>query len=97
MQFATSNGFGNSVEVGVIWGHFLKCPTFFVERHDGQSIAIVTLMNHWPLTPLRLEDNLDAAVFLVAECLVHTRTVFQWNRVGDHERWIDLTLLDSMQ
>ena len=62
-------------------------PHFFVEKQDGQSIAIVNLMNHWPVDPLRLEYNLDAAVFLVAECLVYARSVFQWDRMRDHKRW----------
>ncbi len=93
-QFATSNGFGNSVDVGVVLGHFSKCPTFSIANLDGQSIKAV---NHRPANLLRFEDNLDAAVFLVAECLVHARTVFQRDGMRDHKRGIDLALLDSKQ
>src|SRR5438309_2811966 len=44
-----------------------------------------------------LEHDLDAAVLLVAERAVHFGAVGQGHLVGDHERWIDLAVLDAME
>src|SRR4051794_7206403 len=45
----------------------------------------------------RLEYDLDAAVLLVAERLVHLGAPLQWDLVGDDEGGVDLTLLDPPQ
>src|SRR4051812_7572468 len=46
---------------------------------------------------LGLQDDLDAAVLLVAEHLVHLGPLFETDRVGDDKRWIDLPLLNAAQ
>src|SRR5947209_107441 len=46
---------------------------------------------------LRPQDDLDAAVLLVAEHLVHLRPVLERNGVGDDEGRIDLTFFDAAQ
>src|SRR4051812_20313654 len=44
-----------------------------------------------------LHHDFHAAVLLVAEGPVHLRAVFERAGVRDHERWIDLALLDAAQ
>src|SRR3954451_15585333 len=43
------------------------------------------------------EDNLDAAVLLVAESLVELRPLFERSRVSDDEGGIDVAVLDALQ
>src|SRR4051812_27643083 len=45
----------------------------------------------------RMGDDLDAAVFLVAERLVHARDLVERHAMGDDERRVDLVLLDAAQ
>src|SRR3954451_24037765 len=50
------------------------------------------------LTPSsRVQHDLDAAVLLVAERLVHRRPLLERNLVGDDEGRVDLSLLDPAQ
>src|SRR5438309_1340168 len=44
-----------------------------------------------------LEHDLDAAVLLVAESLVHGRAFGQTHPVGNDEGWIDLAFLDTVE
>ena len=44
----------------------------------------------------RLQDNLDAAVLLVTECLVQLRPLLKRGRMSDYERGID-ALLDALK
>src|SRR5436190_19301257 len=44
-----------------------------------------------------LQDNLDAALLLVAKFLVELRSVFEASAVGNDEGGIDLALLDERE
>src|SRR5919112_459631 len=47
--------------------------------------------------PSRLENDLDAAVLLVTEHLVHLRTLLHRHRMRDDEGGVDLPFLDAAQ
>src|SRR5438270_6925109 len=46
---------------------------------------------------VRLHHDLDAAVLLVADCLVEGRPLFQRRAMRDHEGGIDLAFFDSLE
>lgn len=48
-----------------------------------------------PLFKLRLQNNFDAAVALVAKDVVHLGTIFEARGMCDHERRIDLIFCDT--
>jgi len=52
---------------------------------------------HWRVTNLRSHHDLDAAILLVAEFFVQTRTVRERCAVRDHKRRINAALLDQLQ
>src|SRR6185312_12183295 len=43
------------------------------------------------------QHDLDAAVLLVPEDVVHRRTVLERRGMGDHERGVDLAILDAAE
>ena len=47
--------------------------------------------------PSRRDEDLDAAVLLVAERLVHLRSLVELDPVGDDEGGVDLPLLDALE
>ena len=49
------------------------------------------------MLPAGPQHDLDDAVFLVAELLVHLRRVFKAGRVGDNKAWVDLAGFDPLQ
>lgn len=52
---------------------------------------------HLCLSPVRLEHDFDAAVFLVAERLIHVGPILESDPVRNYERRIDFSSLDAAQ
>ena len=52
---------------------------------------------HLCLSPVRLEHDFDAAVFLVAERLIHVGPILESDPVRNYERRIDFSSLDTAQ
>src|SRR3954447_26616699 len=68
--------------------------TTFGSPSDLAMLEIYCIISQAPVSWLfwvsRLEHDLDAAVLLVAEHLVHLRSLIEAHRVRDDERGVDL-------
>src|SRR5918993_2673594 len=63
----------------------------------SERAMLETYLTAFPPGCSGLQDDLDAAVLLVAEHLVHLGPLLELGGMGDHEGRVDLAFLDAAQ